>query len=230
MTIAEVEINDVPIGCRNLLTRGSTQEEISKASGAGVSTRGRYLSPQERGQLGIGDRPLYLCVQGPTKESVDIAVHRINEIITNYKNKGTRFSPASPPHLRPQTHIPNPGDMGPRHPPPQFMTQPPVLPQPQTVTVLQEKLYIGLEHAPPSFGVKEKMHGPEGSYLHHIEAETGAKVMLRGKGSGFPDFNNPGRESMEPMHVLLEHPSPMVVGQAKQLAENLIQTQACQVH
>ena len=225
MAVAEVEINDVPIGCRNMLTRGSTQEEISKASSAGVSTRGRYLSPQERSQVGAGDRPLYLCVQGPTKESVDIAVHRINEIITNYKNKGTRFSPANLPPQRPPMHGPNPADMGPRHAvPPQFIAQPPVMPQPQTVTVLQDKLYIGLEHAPPSFGVKEKMLGPEGSYLQHIQVETGAKVILRGKGSGFLDFNSQGRESLEPMHVFLEHPSPVILGQAKQLAENLIQT------
>ncbi|XP_076102963.1 uncharacterized protein LOC143072064 isoform X2 [Mytilus galloprovincialis] len=222
MAVAEVEINDVPIGCRNMLTRGSTQEEISKVSGAGVSTRGRYLSPHERG---AGDRPLYLCVQGPTKESVDIAVHRINEIITNYKNKGTRFSPANAPQQRPQLLGPNPVELMPRlGPPPGFITQPPVLPQQQTITILQEKLFIGLEHAPPHFGVKEKIHGPEGSYLQHVEVETGAKVTLRGKGSGFLDMNSPGRDSIEPMHVFLEHPSPIGLGQAKQLAENLIQT------
>ncbi|XP_048731996.2 uncharacterized protein LOC125648959 isoform X2 [Ostrea edulis] len=216
LIVAEVEINDVPIGCRNMLTRGATQEEISKLSGSAVSTRGRYLSPEEK-MRNMGDRPLYLCVQGATQESVDIAVGRINEIILNgMKSKGSRFTPITRP-------------MTPMHRP--MMNQPPPLmsletqPPPVTagVPVVQEKLYIGLEHAPPNFDVKNKILGPMGSYLNHIQAETGAKVTLRGKGSGFLELVS-GREAFEPMHIHIQHGLIFGLQNAKQLAENLIQT------
>ncbi|GFR90474.1 UPF0469 protein KIAA0907 [Elysia marginata] len=240
LVVAEVEINNLTTPCRNTLTRGTTQEEISKASGAAVTTRGRYIAPDDRVR-NPRDRCLYLNVQASTKDSVDIAVQKINEIIRSMcgnkleprgrggnhhrGGRGMRH-PYRPPASLNRNNIrnqPPPPLMSLPTPPPPVQiplhTQPPPL---QTVTVLQEKLYVGLEHAPPNFDTKNKLLGPEGSYLHHIQVETGAAVSLRGKGSGFPDMS--GADSIEPMHIHIEQQSLEGLQEAKKLAENLIQT------
>ncbi|XP_019640469.1 PREDICTED: UPF0469 protein KIAA0907-like [Branchiostoma belcheri] len=164
--MAEIEINDVPIGCRNLLTRGHTQDEVHKMSGAAVSTRGRYMSPEDKAKNNYGERPLYLCVQGPIQEAVDTS---------------------------------------------------------STMHYVQDKVFVGLEHAPPSFNVREKVLGVAGSYLDHIQRETGAKVQLRGKGSGTIEATS-GREDFSPMYIWISHTNPAGLDQAKKLCENLLQT------
>ncbi|XP_036365864.1 KH homology domain-containing protein 4 isoform X3 [Octopus sinensis] len=221
LIVAAVVINDVPTHCRNMLTKGTAQEEISKLSGASVSTRGRYMSPEDKIKFAgqAKEKPLYLCVQGPTQETVDNAVSRINEIIANgLRPKGSRFSPI----VRPPSNLP-PGVRPPpiNQPPPTMMSFQPQ--HHQSLTFVQEKLFIGLEHAPPTFDVKTKILGPAGCFLQHIQNETGAKVTLRGKGSNFIESTS-GREAFEPMHIHLQHANIMGLQQAKQLAENLIQT------
>ncbi|XP_054756197.2 KH homology domain-containing protein 4-like [Lytechinus pictus] len=263
--VAEVEINEVPIQCRNMLTKGSTQEEISRLTGAAVSTRGRYMSYADRATNNMGERPLYLCVQGPTRESVDRAVEHIKALIGGgIQNKGvattgnrtrTRFSaattgPATAVNTRPPgapifSRPPAPGlgaqmrapgvggDVrgpagGVRGPGPNPMIPPPAIQlaiqaAQSSGHYLQDKVFIGLEHADPSFNMKEKIQGPGGSFLQHIRAETGANIYLRGRGSGFMEPTS-GREAFENLYMYVTHPKADGLQAAKKLCENLVTT------
>ncbi|XP_019742071.1 UPF0469 protein KIAA0907 homolog isoform X1 [Hippocampus comes] len=224
LVVTEVDINDVPLNCRDLLTKGKTQEEIRLCSGAVVSTRGHFMSDVEREKSG-GQRPLYLHVQAKTQEQVNKAVARIKEIIAEDMLRASAASGGQPmPIIPPLTLYPQP-------PRPIIQTansnstpsqgHRPAAPHPGNF--VHTKIFVGLEQSVPSFNVNEKVEGPGGTYLGHIQTETGARVFLRGKGSGYIEQASK-RESFEPLYVYISHPNAAGLEAAKRLAESLLET------
>ncbi|XP_031780890.1 extensin isoform X3 [Nasonia vitripennis] len=196
MYTTEFEINETPPSARTLLTKGYIQDEINSFSGATVSTRGRFMTEQEKARC-PHERPLYLYIQGHTKHNIDLAVQKINDIIkTEHRsslNRPSRFTNAPPPLMSLHSGVPS------------------------------EKICVGIENAPQGFDLRGRIVGAGGANLLYIRGETGATVTLRGRGSQFVDPAL-GTESPEPLHLCIEHPNPVALQNAKQLAINLIQT------
>lgn len=68
------------------------------------------------------------------------------------------------------------------------------------------KLPIELETI-RNFNVRAKVVGPGGLFVKHIQNETGTRVQIKGRGSGFYDQET-GREADEPMHISISCVSP----------------------
>ncbi|KAJ8271667.1 hypothetical protein COCON_G00105260 [Conger conger] len=237
LVVTEVDINDVPINCRNLLTKGKTQEEIRRYSGAVVSTKGFYMSGAEKAQAKGVDRPLYLHVQGKSQEEVNKAVLRIKEMISEDLLRSQPGQPRPPiptltvyPQPPRSSALPQascPPALPLRLPPPAPSAPPSQRPSApygsHSGNFVHTKIFVGLDQALPSFNVNEKVEGPGGSYLQHIQSETGARVFLRGKSSGYIEQAS-RRESFEPLYLYISHPNSTGLEAAKKLCESLLET------
>ncbi|KAF8075179.1 eukaryotic type KH-domain type I [Lyophyllum atratum] len=82
------------------------------------------------------------------------------------------------------------------------------------------KLAVGLESI-RNFNVRAKVVGPSGSFAKYIQHETGARVQIKGIGSGFIDQET-GREADEPLYIHIMSPEEAQVARAKVLAEDLL--------
>ncbi|CAA0828368.1 Protein RIK [Striga hermonthica] len=74
----------------------------------------------------------------------------------------------------------------------------------------------------PSLDIISRIRGPNDQYVNHIMNETGATVLIRGRGSGFPE--NGQTEETQPLHLLLSSNNAKSLEHAKLLAENLLDT------
>ncbi|RHZ79676.1 hypothetical protein Glove_142g47 [Diversispora epigaea] len=186
--VQDIVIND----CKNryTLTKGATQQLIQKETGADVTTRGKYYPDK---QLATEkDPPLYLHVTASTKEALDAAIKKIEELMEQ------SFTPAPP--------VPTPRPPG-IHPGRQFV---------------QDKVFVGIE-PDRTFNARAKIVGPQGAYVKHIQQETGAKVQLKGRGSGYVEPTS-GVEAFEPLHIHITCWSQEGLDRAKKLCEDLIST------
>ncbi|KAI9595967.1 hypothetical protein BDF19DRAFT_439203 [Syncephalis fuscata] len=94
--------------------------------------------------------------------------------------------------------------------------------KPREKTYLAEKVYLTFEPT-PGFYAKPKLIGPQGAYVKHIQNETGARVTIRGLGSGYIEAAT-GKEADEPMHLVVTHLKQEALDEAVQLAKDLVET------
>ncbi|GAU19852.1 hypothetical protein TSUD_170780 [Trifolium subterraneum] len=192
----EIVINDAESSIRYKLTKRQTQEEIQRCTGTIVITRGKYRPPNAPLD---GEKPLYLHISAgahikDTAERI-LVVDRAAAMIEEMLRLGQNSQSISSASPAPLTN---------------------------GVKVLSTCVFLGFD-ADPSWNIVARIRGPNDQYINHIMNETGATVILRGRGSGNDEGSN-GEAEQQPMHLFLSSNNAKSLEDAKCLAENLLDT------
>ncbi|PSS27184.1 hypothetical protein M430DRAFT_32026 [Amorphotheca resinae ATCC 22711] len=191
--IRDIEVND--LRNRYTLTKGSTQKMIKEETGADVTTRGSYLP--DKSMATPSNPPLYLHVTSTTKQGLEQAVAKIEELmkqeLPNLVDE-RRFRRREPEQVERD-------EFGRRKWP-------------------EEKIPIDFEPL-PGFNLRAQVVGHGGQYVKHIQQETRCRVQIKGRGSGFLEHAT-NRESDEPMYLHVAGPDPNEVQKAKELCLDLL--------
>ncbi|XP_068656623.1 protein RIK isoform X2 [Aristolochia californica] len=195
----EIVINDAEPTVRYKLTKRQTQEEIQKSTGAVVITRGKYRPPNG---LPDNEKPLYLHISAGAHlkdtveriKAVDHAAAMVEEIM---KQGQTSQSVSTSPHTACE--------------------------QTQVMQPLTTCVFLRFE-PDPSLNVAARIRGPNDQYINHIMNETGAVVVLRGRGSGNVESPHGVDDTQQPLHLYLTSNNIRSLEAAKLLAENLLDT------
>ncbi|EAS33056.2 KH domain-containing protein [Coccidioides immitis RS] len=191
--IKDIEVND--LRNRYTLTKGATQRMIKEETGADVTTRGSYLP--DKSMATPSNPPLYLHVTSTTKEGLEKAIEKIDELmkqeLPNLVDQ-RRFQ-------RRDRETVERDEFGRRKWP-------------------EERIPIGLEPL-AGFNLRAQVVGQGGQYVKHIQQETGCRVQIKGRGSGFKEHGT-NQESDEPMYLHVLGPDPNEVQKAKELCEDLL--------
>ncbi|KAI3892787.1 hypothetical protein MKX03_000891 [Papaver bracteatum] len=195
----EIVINDAEPTVRYKLTKRQTQEEIQRCTGAVVITRGKYRPPNA---LNDSEKPLYLHISAGAhlKETAEriVAVDSAASMIEEMLKPGVGSLAAS------------------------TLFRSIVNSEGQVTQQLETCVFLGFD-TDPTLNIAARIRGPNDQYINHIMNETGANVLLRGRGSG--NLENPqSQESQQPLHLYLSSISPKSLEDAKLLAENLLDT------
>ncbi|KAF5232167.1 hypothetical protein FAUST_8886, partial [Fusarium austroamericanum] len=191
--IQDIEVND--LRNRYLLTKGATQKMIKDETGADITTRGNYYP--NKTMATAGKPPLYLHITSTSKAGLEAAVAKINELIQQELPQlvdERRF------RRRDQEQVER-DEFGRRKWP-------------------EEKIPISLEPV-HGFNLRAQVVGHGGAYVKHIQQETGCRVQIKGRGSGYLEAAT-NHESDEDMFLHVTGPDANMVEKAKELCEDLI--------
>ncbi|EMR68164.1 putative kh domain-containing protein [Eutypa lata UCREL1] len=191
--IKDIEVND--LRNRYLLTKGSTQKMIKDDTGADVTTRGSYYP--DKSMATPSNPPLYLHVTSTSKSGLEKAVEKIEDMM---KQELPNLVDERRFRRRDQEQVER-DEFGRRKWP-------------------EAKIPINLEPV-QGFNLRAQVVGHGGSYVKHIQQETGCRVQIKGRGSGYLEAAT-NRESEDEMYLHVAGPDPKMVEKAKELCEDLL--------
>ncbi|POR38120.1 Uncharacterized protein TPAR_01682 [Tolypocladium paradoxum] len=193
--VKDIEVND--LRNRYLLTKVSNQKMIGDETGADITTRGSYYP--NKNMATAANPPMYLHITSTTKAGLEAAVAKIQELIEQElpplvdERRFRRRDQEQPQVER--------DEFGRRKWP-------------------ELKIPVDLEPV-PGFNLRAQIVGSGGSYVKHIQTETGCRVQIKGLGSGYLEVAT-NRESDEDMFLHVTGPDIRFVEKAKELCEDLI--------
>jgi len=176
-----------------MLTKASFLDKLQEETKAEIITRGKYYT--NKANATPKDPPLYLHVAAESQEILDNALKKIQEIIDSTPPVLVHTDTTTSAYHKPAG-------------------------QP-TKRFHQAKVFIGIDD--PTFNARTKLIGIQGANVKHINRETGARLQLRGKGSGFKEPTS-GKEAYEPMFFQISSLTEEGLEKAKQLVDDLIKT------
>ncbi|RMZ92270.1 hypothetical protein DV736_g499, partial [Chaetothyriales sp. CBS 134916] len=202
--IKDIEVND--LRNRYTLTKGSTQKMVTirilsrtqlikEETGADITTRGSYYP--DKSLATAASPPLYLHVTSTSKSGLEKAIAKIEELM---KQELPNLVDERRFRRREQDTVER-DEFGRRKWP-------------------EERIPLEMENV-PGFNLRAQVVGQGGAYVKHIQQESGCKVQIKGRGSGFMEHST-GQESDEPMYLHVTAPQPQQVQKGKELCEDLL--------